>query len=183
MNSGTARAELQVSALSATPATAPFMVTVLAGGQAELRDGLGDLLASGPADGWLEGDGFSVKLTGKALEGDSFRIERSGADEGNNGNAAALLSLRDRAGPAGTYGDASDAMTSAITVSLAETRTRSAIAVRNRDGAAESLQQTSGVDLNTEAGEMLRLQQAFQANARIIQTARETFEAILAAGR
>lgn len=95
----------------------------------------------------------------------------------------ALLSLRERTGPGGTYGDASDAMTSAITVALAEARTRGGIATRNRDGVAESLQQSSGVDLNTEAAEMLRLQQAFQANARIIQTARDTFEAILAAGR
>lgn len=183
LNTGTATAELKVGTPSGTPAAAPFTVTVLAGGQAELRDGAGALLASGPADGWLGGDGFSVRLSGKTLEGDSFRIERSGADEGNNGNAAALLSLRDRTGPAGTYGDASDAMTSAITVSLAETRARAAIAARNRDGAAESLQRSSGVDLNTEAADMLRLQQAFQANARIIQTARETFEAILAAGR
>lgn len=183
LNSGTARVELQVDVPSGIPAPAPYTLTLIAGGQAELRDGLGALLSSGPADGWFAGDGFAVKLSGNAVEGDSFRIERAGADEGNNGNATALLSLRERTGPGGTYGDASDAMTSAITVALAEARTRGGIATRNRDGAAESLQQSSGVDLNTEAAEMLRLQQAFQANARIIQTARDTFEAILAAGR
>ena len=110
-------------------------------------------------------------------------MERSGADEGNNGNAAAMLSLRDRTGPGGTFADAHDALVSSVTVALAEARNRADIATRNRNGAAEALQQSSGVDLNTEAAEMLKLQQAYQANARIIQTARETFEAILAAAR
>lgn len=182
-NAGPARSTLAAAAPFGAPTTGPYTLTVLAGGQAELRDSLGQLLAAGPADGLFMGDGFSVQLSAGAIEGDSFRIERAGADEGNNGNAAALLSLRDRSGPGGTYGDASDAMTSAITVSLADARARAGIATRNRDGAAESLQQSSGVDLNTEAAEMLRLQQAFQANARIIQTARETFDAILAAAR
>jgi flagellar hook-associated protein 1 FlgK len=165
------------------PTTGPYNVTVLAGGQAELRDSMGTLLSSGPANGWLGGDGFSIRLSGQPAEGDSFRVERASADEGNNGNAAALLSLRDRSGPGGSFADAQDAMVSAITVALAETRARADVASRNRDGAAESLQQSSGVDLNTEAAEMLRLQQAFQANSRIIQTAREIFDAILAAAR
>lgn len=182
-NGGTGRAELQVEAPFPSPTVGPYTLSVVAGGQAELRDSLGTLLSSGPADDWFAGDGFAVRLTGKPVEGDSFRIERAGADEGNNGNASALLSLRDRSGPGGSFGDAHDVMLSTITVALAETRARAQVAARNRDGAAEALQQSSGVDLNTEAAEMLRLQQAFQANARIIQTARETFEAILAAAR
>lgn len=182
-NAGSAKVELQVDSAAAIPTTPPYVLAILAGGQAELRDDSGTLLASGPAGGWLAGDGFAVRLSGSLPEGDGFRIERAGADEGNNGNASALLALRDRGGPAGTYGDAQDSLVSAISVALAETRSRADVATRNRNGIAESLQQSSGVDLNTEAAEMLRLQQAYQANARIIQTARETFEAILAAGR
>lgn len=182
-NSGSGRVELETAPPFGVPTTGPYTLSVLAGGQAELRDSMGDLLASGPADGWLAGDGFAVRLSGAMAEGDSFRVERAGVDEGNNDNAARLLALRDRTGPGGGYGDAQDAMTSTITVALAEVRARAAVATRNRDGAAETLQQSSGVDLNTEATEMLRLQQAFQANARIIQTARDTFDAILNAGR
>ena len=182
-NTGSARVELQAGTAFGVPTAAPYTLSVLAGGQAELRDGLGALLASGPASGWLSGDGFAVRLSGNLVEGDSFRVERSGADEGNNGNAAAMLSLRDRSGPGGTFADAYDALASSVTVALAEARNRADIATRNRNGAAEALQQSSGVDLNTEAAEMLKLQQAYQANARIIQTARETFEAILAAAR
>lgn len=182
-NVGSGRTEVENALPFGLPTTGPYTLSVLAGGQAELRDNLGTLLATGPTDGWLGGDGFQIRLSGAPAEGDSFRIERAGPDEGNNVNIAGILALRDRTGPEGTYGDAHDAMTSNITVALAEARARATVAGRNRDGAAETLQQSSGVDLNTEASEMLRLQQAFQANARIIQTARDTFDAILNAAR
>lgn len=182
-NGGTGGIELKADSPSAIPATPPFTISVLPGGQAQLQDSLGALLASGPANGWLTGDGFAVRLSGAPATGDSFRIERAGAGEGNNGNALALLSLRDRQGPTGTIETELDSMRSTVTVALAEARTRHDIAKASRNGAAEALQAGSGVDLNTEAAEMLRLQQAFQANARIIQTSREIFDAILAAAR
>jgi flagellar hook-associated protein 1 FlgK len=70
-------------------------------------------------------------------------------------------------------------MVAAISVPLAETRVREEAARGNRDAAAEAVAAAAGVDLNREAADMLRFQQAYQANARLIQTARETFEAIL----
>lgn len=179
-NAGAARVSLRLSAPlgSAGP---PFTLVVLAGGGIELRDSADALLGTGAAGEWLTGDGFEARLDGRAAEGDRFRIERTGARDGANGNALAMLALRDADGPGGTLGEVQDSMVSGIAVPLAETRTRAEIARGNRNSAAEALQERSGVDLNTEAAEMLRLQQAFQANARLIQTARETFDAILAA--
>ncbi len=182
-NSGSGGIELANDAAAAIPGTAPFTATVLAGGGIEVTDSLGAVLGSGSAGNWIGGDGFQLRLTGALAEGDTFRIEQAGANEGNNRNAVAMLSIRDRSGPAGTIASQVDAMVSSVTTSLAEARARQAVATSNRNGAAEALQESSGVDLNTEAAEMLRLQQAFQANARIIQTARDTFDAILAAGR
>jgi flagellar hook-associated protein 1 FlgK len=37
----------------------------------------------------------------------------------------------------------------------------------------------SGVDLDQEAADLLRFQQAYAGSARVIQTARETLESIL----
>jgi flagellar hook-associated protein 1 FlgK len=37
----------------------------------------------------------------------------------------------------------------------------------------------SGVDLDTEAVDLLRYQQAYSASSRIIQVARDTFQSIL----
>jgi flagellar hook-associated protein 1 FlgK len=48
-----------------------------------------------------------------------------------------------------------------------------------RDGAVSSLASSSGVDLDSEAVDLLRFQQAYQASSRVIQTARDTFQTIL----
>lgn len=182
-NVGYGRPSVRLAAPSLPPAIGPFTVSTLASGILELRDSLGSLLASGPPGDWLAGDGFAVRVSGIPVATDSFSILRNTEGGGGNGNALALLSLQDNGGTSGTYADAHDRMVTGVAVSLAETRSREDAARSNRDAAAEALYESSGVDLNHEAAEMLRLQQAFQANARIIQTARETFDAILAAAQ
>lgn len=182
-NIGSGRTDLRIGAPLPLPATPPFSVTVLPGGILELTDGLGTSLATGAPGDWLAGDGFAVRISGSPAEGDRFAIERTGSFDGGNHNSLALLALRDSGGPAGTFGEAQDQLITGVTVPLAETRARADVTRINRDTAAEALNESSGVDLNTEAADMLRLQQAFQANARIIQTARETFDSILAVTR
>jgi flagellar hook-associated protein 1 FlgK len=182
-NRGSGVADVRISAPAALPATPPFIVTTLADGSLSLADSLGSVLASGAPGDWLEGDGFAVRIDRLPLEGDLFTIARTGAGDGANGNALALLGLRETGGAAGTLGDALDSLITRVSVPLAETRARLDVARANRDTAAEALTQASGVDLNTEATEMLRLQQAFSANSRVIQAAREIFEAILNAAR
>ncbi len=163
------------------PLEPPFALAVLAGGVLELRDDLGVLVASGSAGDWLAGDGFEIRVPGPLVEGDVYRIRRNHAG-GGHGNVLLMLDVRDRGGSAGTLEEGVDRMVAAISVPLAETRVRVAAARENRDRAAEAMAEASGVDLNREAADMLRFQQAYQANARLIQTARETFEAILRAG-
>ncbi|MEG3163422.1 flagellar hook-associated protein FlgK [Sphingomonas sp. PB2P19] len=48
-----------------------------------------------------------------------------------------------------------------------------------RDGAVGARDAVSGVSLDTEAVDLMRFQQAYQASSRIIQVARETFQSIL----
>lgn len=48
-----------------------------------------------------------------------------------------------------------------------------------RDGAITSRDAVSGVDLDSEAVDLLRFQQAYQASSRVIQVARETFQSII----
>ncbi|HXH16936.1 MAG TPA: flagellar hook-associated protein FlgK [Sphingomonas sp.] len=48
-----------------------------------------------------------------------------------------------------------------------------------RDGAVSALASASGVDLDSEAVDLLRFQQAYQASSRVIQTARDTLQTIL----
>jgi flagellar hook-associated protein 1 FlgK len=180
-NRGGATAEVRIAAAAALPAPPPYTVSTLADGSLQLTDGLGAVLAAGAPGDWLAGDGFDVRVVGTPAEADSFAVARTGASDGGNAIALALLGLRDAGGAAGAPGEAHDLLVTRISVPLGETRLRATIARGNRDTAAEALTQASGVDLNTEATEMLHLQQAFQANSRIIQPARETFDAILSA--
>ena len=185
LNTGSATLEVKLDASATTTGTPPFTVSVLADGSLALFDSIDPTtpIAAAAAGDWLMGDGFTVRLNGDAAAGDSFEVLRAGAGEGSNGNARALLALRDLAGTSGTFGDALDSLRSTITTGVAETSRRLELATARRDGAAEALQRKSGVDLNTEAAEMLRLQQAFQANARVIQASREIFDTILSATR
>jgi flagellar hook-associated protein 1 len=48
-----------------------------------------------------------------------------------------------------------------------------------REAAVAARDEVSGVDLDTEAVDLIRFQQAYQASSRIIQVARDTFQSIL----
>ncbi len=182
-NQGVAQAEIRRAPLldppPVPPLVPPFTVHALAGGLLELRDSADVVVASGAVGDWLAGDGFEIRVTGEPVEDDRFRIRLTEAGQGGNGNAALMLALREARGPLGTIEDSHDRLVAGIAVPLAEARTREEAARANRDAAAEALAEASGVDLNREAAEMLQFQQAYQANARIIQTARETFAALL----
>lgn len=180
-NVGNGKLELRTESPLAIPATAPFRVSALADGSLQLTDSLGAVLANGQPGDWLPGDGFAVRLSGALAAGDSFTIGRAEPQAAGNRNAVGMLALRDASGPAGTLAEQHDQIIGSIAVQLAAGRNRATVATEARNRAAEALTEFSGVDLNTEAAEMLRLQQAFQANARIIQMARETFDAILSA--
>jgi flagellar hook-associated protein 1 FlgK len=186
-NMGGARSEVRVAAPldppPDPPLQPPFRVEAIAGGLFELKDSEGTPIATGPAGSWLAGDSFEVRITGQAVEGDAFRIVRTGANSGANGNALALLSVRELQSAEGTLEESHDALVATLSVPLAETRIRQEAARENRNAAADAVAAAAGIDLNREAADMLRFQQAYQANARLIQTAREIFQTLIDAGR
>ncbi len=181
-NRGTGRVDLAEAPASDPSATPPFALRLLAGGVVELRDATDTLLASGALGDWLAADGVAVRLAGRPAEGDHFRVIPNSFG-GGGGAAARLAALRTDSGPQGSLEEASQRLVTGISVPLNATRSRLEVARGARDAAAEALDAVSGVDLNREAAEMLRFQQAHQANARVIETSRQIFEAILAAGR
>ncbi len=180
--SGPPSAELRPTA-PAAPEPAPYQLSLLAGGAVELRDANGNLMAAGLAGQWLAGPGFEVRAPATAAEGWSASILPAPPGTLADDNAVALAALA-RSGPPGArMSDDIDRLIAGLATRLADTRARGEAARAARAAAAEGLQAVAGVDLNQEAAEMLRLQQAFQANARVIQTARETFDTLLAAAR
>jgi flagellar hook-associated protein 1 FlgK len=152
-------------------------------------------------------DGLSVEVTAGAAAGDRFLIEptRSGgsaigllvsnpreiaaatvAAPGDNSNALLLASLQTvqtmengSTNFQGAYGQL---------IGMLGTQTRSAQIAAESQGALlaqaqESRDALSGVNLDEEAADLIRFQQAYQAIAQVISVADSTFQTLLAAVR
>ncbi|MHA6721776.1 flagellar hook-associated protein FlgK [Sphingomonas sp. RS2018] len=92
-----------------------------------------------------------------------------------NGNLAALASLR-------TTGKFESGVTDIVTANAAALSARSDVASAQtsiRDAAVASASAVSGVDIDEEAVNLIRFQQAYQASSRVIQVARDVLQTII----
>lgn len=92
-----------------------------------------------------------------------------------NGNLLAISSLRGAGGPEAQW--QSMVNDQALRVQSAQTQATSTASAK--DSAYSDLDDVSGVDLDNEAAELMRFQQAYSASAKILQTARQTVQDIL----
>lgn len=92
-----------------------------------------------------------------------------------NGNLLDLNALR---GPDGAEARWA-ALVSGQAQSLAGARAEAAAASTRRDNSFAARDEVSGIDLDREAADLMRYQQAYGASAKIIQVARETIQSIL----
>lgn len=92
-----------------------------------------------------------------------------------NGNLLALAGLRGNAGVEAGWA----ALVAAQSQSVSTARAEDAAASSRRDGAFAARSEISGIDLDQEAADLLRFQQAYAGSARVIQTARDTLQSIL----
>jgi flagellar hook-associated protein 1 FlgK len=102
-------------------------------------------------------------------------IAAASADGTANGNLATLADMRGADGPEAR-------MSGIVTLNaqaLAAATAQSSAAGARRDAAFVERDDVSGVDLDREAAELIRFQQAYDGSARIIQVARETLQSIL----
>ena len=92
-----------------------------------------------------------------------------------NGNFLALSSLRTGNGVEAGWA----ALVAAQSQSVSTSRAEDAAAASRRDGALAARSEVSGIDLDREAADLLRFQQAYEGSARVIQVARDTLQSIL----
>ena len=199
-NTGTATvASLQVTAapLPTPGATARVTFTNNTGDYTwELFDSSNALLNSGTAT-WQAGqpvpappldiNGFTLQLNGVPKSGDIVTVAPTPASalSSNNGNALALLALRD----AGISGGrtATDTWSSALAdigvrVQGGQASADIAESVAGQIELARSAQ--SGVNLDEEAARLIQFQQSYQAAAKVLQVAQSLFDTLLqTAGR
>lgn len=109
----------------------------------------------------------------RVLTSDPDLIAARNATTGN-GNLLALSALRESAGYEARWG----IIVSGNAQALSSARSEAAAAASWRDNAFAALDEVTGVDLDREAADLLRYQQAYNAASRVIQVARDTVNAI-----
>lgn len=132
----------------------------------------------------ISANGWSVVLDGKPATGDSFNIGKTAAGSSDNGNASQLAGVEDMKAFSGgtvTLNGALGGLTTQVG-SAARAADYSLQAQQVIHANAQASRDTvSGVNLDEEAADMLRLQQAYQAASQLISTADTMFQTILRA--
>lgn len=132
--------------------------------------------------GAISYNGWTVQVTGSPKPGDTFGIGPNTNGMADNRNALLLGALQGNATLAGgtvNYQGAYGQVVSLIGNKTSELKTTSQAqeALLNQ---TEALQQSeSGVNLDEEAANLLRYQQAYQAASKVIQTASQMFDTLL----
>jgi len=175
------------AAINFTDATGDYAYT--------LTDASGNVTASGNAT-WTAGqpialNGFELNLNGVPASGDTISVNKTAHPESNNGNALAMVGLRDESFVGrdmqidGTLQDgqtATDAYASLLAnvgVRVQTAKTASTISSATSAQADSAVADKSGVNLDEEAGRLIQFQQGYQAAAKVLQVAQAIFDTLL----
>ena len=126
----------------------------------------------------IDYNGWRVQISGTPQPNDSFTVEANTSGVADNANALLLAGLQH----AGVFDGGGTNFQEAYSEVVADVGSRTRLADVNRTS-QEALKQTledrrdsfSAVNLDEEAAALIRFQQAYQAAARTITTAQETF--------
>jgi flagellar hook-associated protein 1 FlgK len=166
----------------------------------ELRDRSSGTLMSSGTGTWTAGtpialNGFELDLNGVPADGDSFSVVKTAFPAANNGNALAMVALRDRAlvgqsplsggglGGGQTITDAYAFAMAGVGVSVQGADTAAQVSASVASGAEQARASGSGVNLDEEAARLLSFQQSYQAAAKVLQVAQSIFDTLLDAAR
>ncbi len=140
-----------------------------------------------PLGGTIAFNGWEVELTGDPQIGDNFYIQENVGGYSDNRNALDLVASRAQKALYGGSASVEDGYTQLV----ADIGTKTRQAEINQDAQLALLNQSieiresiSGVNLDEEAANLIRFQQAYAANAQVIATADSIFQTLLhATGR
>jgi len=139
------------------------------------------------AGGNISYNGWTIQINGTPAAGDVFTVSSNTGGIGDNRNAVALAALQQNntlannaAGtPTTSYQGAYAQLVSTIGNDTRRTSNNSKAQQALLSSTTQSQQSLSGVNLDEEAANLLRFQQAYQAAAKIIQTSSTLFDTIL----
>ncbi|MES2682468.1 MAG: flagellar hook-associated protein FlgK [Pseudomonadota bacterium] len=187
------------AALANTGSAKPGAPTVVDGSNAQLAtpatitflSASSYQIGSGPAVAFAAGDrisanGWSLTLAGVPQAGDQFSVSATPPGSSDNRNARALAGIAQEKlldGSRNTISQANNALVTQTGTTTLQVRTAKAAAEAVRTQSQNERDAVSGVNLDEEAANLLRYQQAYQAAAQVIATASTVFDTLLAATR
>ena len=133
-------------------------------------------------DNSTEALSFEDELEGILKSGDSFFMESNLSGVGDSRAMQELISLRsaeDRADGRGGFQRLFSNTVSKLGATVQSGKMSAEASASIRDASAEAEASYTGVNLDAEASSLIQQQQAYQASARILQTAREIFDTLL----
>ena len=124
---------------------------------------------------------LAITLDGPPAAGDQFMIDGNQDGQGDNANIRAVAAMQTRTDIFPNNQTINDAyngiVSSAGQASTQATIAQQALTVVNQQ-AVKAVDQASGVNINTEAADLIRFQQAYQASAKTIEVANQLFDTI-----
>ena len=131
-------------------------------------------------------NGWRVQLNGTPAAGDSFTVANNASGTGDNRNALALAASLSK----GVLSGGTESMNQAVTrfigaVGVATNQANSSLEAQQviYDDSQAAVDGVSGVNLDEEAANMLRYQQAYQAAAQMISVTQAMFDSLIQATR
>jgi flagellar hook-associated protein 1 len=145
----------------------------------------------GPAIAYTPGspisvNGWQVGITGAPATGDIFTVKDNAGGTGDNRNALALANALGQGtldGGTTSVNDLATGLVGKVGVAARQAQAgRDAQSVVKQES-IDSREAVSGVNLDEEAANLIKFQQAYQAAAQMIKTASDMFDSLLAATR
>ncbi len=152
----------------------------------QVTDSSGTVLSSGAYNAGqpISANGWSLSISGTPAAGDTFKVAANTAGLSDNSNALVMAGMA-------SFGVLNGGSTSvlstfaSLTAQIGNAGSQAASNLTTQtslNNQAVSAQQTvSGVNLDEEAGNLVKFQQAYQASAQIIATSQTIFSSLLAA--
>ena len=167
--------------LTGFPATAVTVTT----------NGVATIFASGTPVTYTAGStisfaGMAIEIAGAPADGDTFTISANSNGSGDNRNMLALGELQTKKvlqGGTTSYNSAYSQVVSMVGNKARELQTNSAAEATLLKQIQTAQQSESGVNLDEEATNLLRYQQAYQASGKVMQAVSDMFDVLISLAR
>ena len=127
--------------------------------------------------------GINLSISGKPADNDTFTVGPNTGGVGDNRNGVLLAGLQSKNilnGSTTTFQSAYAQMTNFVANRTSEAKIGSDAAAVAAEQAYTQQQNVSGVNLDEEAANLIRYQQAYQAAGKVMQVASQLFDTVLA---